>query len=109
MSGLEGEMSISLFSWDGMRRSTMILTLAAVLGALTGWAVIAKIMRVGHHLKASIIGLIAAFAVAVLWETLLEFVEDQDGEQDRWRWISRTLRVAIVLIVLETIVGSAEM
>lgn len=92
-----------------MRQSILILTLASILGALTGWAVIAKLMRAEHHPRASTVGLIAALTVAVLWESLLELLDDGDGAQKRWRWIIRMFRIAIVLIVLETIVGASEM
>jgi hypothetical protein len=87
----------------------LILTLASVLGALTGWAVIAKVMRAEHHPRASTVGLIAALTVAVLWESLLELLDDGDGPQKRWRWTIRIFRIAIVLMVLETIVGASEM
>jgi hypothetical protein len=92
-----------------MRQRNLILMLASVLGALTGWAVIAKLMRAEHHPRASAVGIIAALTVAVLWESLLELLDDGDGVPVRWRWITRMLRIAIVLIVLETIVGASEM
>jgi hypothetical protein len=92
-----------------MRQGKLILTLASVLGALTGWAVIAKLMRAEHHPWASALGIIAALTVAVLWESLLELLDDRDGVSMRWHWIVRMLRIAIVLMVLETIVGASEM
>ncbi len=93
-----------------MNKNALILILTSVIGPLTGWAVIVRLMRAEHHPAASVIGVIVALIVAVLWETLLELLDQKrEGAQTRFFWVIRVLRMAIVLLVLETIVGASDM